>query len=172
MIRDQRTMTPGRGLRTAADVRAAWKRESNRGFEERDGAVGLLDARALPPLTAYVNHGRWLADCAACTGAVAGWPEHEYGCCLSCGRVWTITYPSDAGTVETLLEPRPTANRNYDPRKGETVDMLVRENELFLIHSPAALSAFDAVVLDGGTGDLSAAVREQLPVRKVESEHG
>ena len=114
-------MTPGRGLRTPKDVQAAWRKERP-----------LLDARELPALPAYVNEGRWVADCAACPGGIAGWPEHNLGACLSCGRVWTITYPQDIDRVEALLADRPLRNRNYEPHKGETLATLESENRLFL----------------------------------------
>ena len=133
MIHDQRSMLAGTHPRSVTEVRESWKRWGwANGFSERDGATTLLDATGLPPLVGYVNQGRWVADCASCRGGVAGWPEHELGACLSCGRVWRITYPENTPAIEALLGPRPLRNRNFDPRKGETVESLEEENRLFL----------------------------------------
>ena len=133
MIDDQRSMLAGTHPRTVAEVRESWTRWGlANGFSERDGATNLLDATPLGPLVAYVNQGRWVADCGSCPGGMAAWPEHELGACLSCGRVWRIVFPEDVAAVETLLEDRPARNRNFDLRKGETLQSLTDENRLFL----------------------------------------
>ena len=46
--------------------------------------------------------------------------------------MWRITYPENIAALEALLGPRPLRNRNFDPRKGETVESLEEENRLFL----------------------------------------
>ena len=78
---------------------------------------------------AYVNHGRWVADCPLCPSAQVvdrGCPEMW---CPQCepGGWFTVVFPEDASAIEVVLDMRPRINnRNWVP--GETVEDLVREN--------------------------------------------
>jgi len=94
-------------------------------------------ARDAPPAVAYVNHGRWVADCPTdgCGGALD--VAHDlpgFWCpyCLNAnagGRWRVIAWPSgrDEREIETALAARPhAANANWWP--WETVDGLRLEN--------------------------------------------
>lgn len=73
---------------------------------------------------AYVNHDRWVADC-ACNGAELVTPGHKM-LCGSCGAESEVVFPDAPAEIEALLEKRPTLNRNWKP--GETVDDLQAQN--------------------------------------------
>lgn len=84
------------------------------------------------PLTAYLNHGRWLVKC-ECGGAELAWDEGRF-LCMSC---WNAAhghqfrpsaYPAERERIETLLNKRPVVNQNWRP--GEAVELLEAENDL------------------------------------------
>ena len=96
---------------------------------------------------AYVNHGRWVADCAVCPSALlvkplvgdvwpqgdpkAGqrWSKADPFVCqdVLCGAVSELVWPDELGPVEALLRERPQpSNRNWHP--GETAGDLLAEN--------------------------------------------
>lgn len=78
-------------------------------------------------LTAYVNHGRWVADCPACNGGILAPNPGSTAPCLDCGRLYTVDYPARRDRIEGLLLVRPREeNRNWRP--GETPAMLEAEN--------------------------------------------
>ena len=80
-------------------------------------------------LRAYVNHGRWVADCPACNGGVLGPNPQDGGTapCLDCGHLYTIAYPQEWRAIQALLVRRPRMeNRNWRP--GETCALLRAEN--------------------------------------------
>ncbi len=83
---------------------------------------------------AYVNHGRWVADCPFCSGAeeMATLPMSFF--CHACqmaavqGQAIPALFPApaEAESIERVLAIRPVPNRNWVP--GETVDQLRAEN--------------------------------------------
>ncbi len=81
------------------------------------------------PVTAYVNHGRWIADCGMCRTPMFVRPEWPLACCPQCGaRYAAVAFPPDIAALTTLLCRRPDPeNQNWQP--PETVDDLRRENE-------------------------------------------
>lgn len=121
MIRDQRTMLGARRLSTPADVRAFWQAYASR--------LGVPLVPQDTAVVAYVNESRWVADCPACNGGMAAWPENAQACCLDCGGVYTLTFPpaSDIAKAAAVLEARPTAARNWRPER-EKIAALVAEN--------------------------------------------
>lgn len=77
-------------------------------------------------LSAYANHGRWVADC-VCGGAEIVAPDRPM-VCGSCGRRCQVDWPDGWQRAEALLDARPEpATRNWYPA-SETVDALVAEN--------------------------------------------
>lgn len=131
---DQRMMSGPAIHSSAAEVEAFWEAhaEDQRArngfmFAERRGATDF-DRSALP-LDAYVNHGRWVADCPICNGGIALWKEHESGCCLDCGTIYSrISWPSkkDIELVEETLVKQPIyEERNWKP-SVETAKQLVK----------------------------------------------
>jgi hypothetical protein len=92
------------------------------------------------PVLAYVNHGRWVADCVdpLCGGALCVDREYPYYLCVTCGNArqdgaWLrVTFPEDADAIEALLLRRPArdgweaTNRNWLP--GTTLEELEAEN--------------------------------------------
>ncbi len=85
-------------------------------FEIHDGAS----------IDAYVNHGRWVADC-ACNGAELVAPDQQM-LCGSCGARNTVKFPppKTKGKLETVLGARDPHSQNWSP--DETVDELVAQN--------------------------------------------
>jgi hypothetical protein len=78
------------------------------------------------PIDAYVNHGRWVADC-ACNGAELVAPDQEM-VCGSCGARNTVTFPGPKTRekIEAALKVRPPLRQNWYP--DETVDELIAQN--------------------------------------------
>jgi hypothetical protein len=75
---------------------------------------------------AYVNHGRWVADC-ACNGGELVAPG-ERMLCGSCGAWNTVTFPGPKTrtNIEAALQLRPPFHQNWYP--DETVDELTAQN--------------------------------------------
>jgi hypothetical protein len=76
-----------------------------------------------------------VADCAGgpdgrCAGGIACWPDHETGCCLDCGTIYTIRFPEadEIQEAASALAARPAENRNWRPDRGETAKTLRGEN--------------------------------------------
>ncbi len=84
-----------------------------------------------PPLLAYINHGRWLADC-ECKGAELVFDEGLL-VCLSCFnkahgyQPRRVAFPEERLAIEALLERRPLENQNWRP--GESLAQLQAEND-------------------------------------------
>jgi len=87
---------------------------------------------------AYVNHGRWVADCPdqECHGAedtlpspitgVIGLNRHRM-ICTNCGRTWPVEWPMTADMIVAVLMQRPRKdNRHWWP--WESVEDLLVEN--------------------------------------------
>jgi hypothetical protein len=97
-------------------------------------AVPVLIHRHHGAVSAYINHGRWVADCGYehCRNAL----QLEYGdpgfLCLGsggCGRAFDVVWPSPemARTIVGILVHRPAVyTRNWLP--GETLTELMIEN--------------------------------------------
>lgn len=89
-------------------------------------------------VVAYVNHGRWIAECPDCAGAQIVSEKERRFWCLNCGNAtvnfaWRhVRMPQKRTAIETKLVLRPAARsdravtRNWLP--GETVEDLQREN--------------------------------------------
>ena len=75
---------------------------------------------------AYINHGRWVADC-ACNGGELVAPD-ETMLCGSCGARNTVKFPGlkTRKKIEAALGLREPFNQNWQP--DETVDGLVAQN--------------------------------------------
>lgn len=86
-----------------------------RGMRSQDGAGTV---------TAYVNHGRWVADC-PCGGAELI-VENEPMLCGSCAHSRMVVWPADVEAIESMLEVRDDRNQNWQP--GQTVEVLEAEN--------------------------------------------
>lgn len=132
------------GAPSHEDLPARWAQAVAAANEQRS-------ARSLPPIelrevgatvAAYVNHGRWVADC-LCNGGMAVSPEYPQCACLDCGRVYDVAVPDakaiDAATV--LLERRPEPFRNWRPAI-EAVAVLQAENAAHGL-DPACNVSFD-----------------------------
>ncbi len=92
-----------------------------------------LDEKA-PPAVAYVNHGRWVADCpSGCGGAMLLDVDMPFMCgeCFNAelGGQWRrVEWPNDRLKIEFYLERRVLAHTaNWRPQ--ETIEMLKAENE-------------------------------------------
>lgn len=88
-----------------------------------------IDAQSL---VAYVNLGRWVADCPECNNGIMVHPD-RHGWCCNCGNSTVgglsrrVRWPADIFRIEAVLEMRPApANRNWYPH--ETVNELVHES--------------------------------------------
>jgi hypothetical protein len=100
-----------------------------------DKVLGAV-AAAVPPVVAYVNHGRWVVDCECGDAGVVdpGQPDRGFFCfgcynIIHTGLPRRVAYPVDEvrGRVEALLLARPDlGTRNWSP--AETVEDLAIEN--------------------------------------------
>lgn len=133
-LRDSRDMTGGSLHTTPSEVRASWRvyvdelRLRGRGFPNRpDGELELLELD--DELVAYVNAGRWVADC-PCGAGVACWPAMREACCYDCGTIRPVAFPPARerakGEAVLLLRENPDA-MHWKPQT-ETVDDLKLEN--------------------------------------------
>ena len=111
-------------------------------YREMLAAVGATYGLTLPastavaatPMDAYINHGRWVAECGNCETAVVVDDGDLFFWCPRCGSgdVWTpIALPSDRSDIEAQLLRRngwrgTGKTRNWVP--GETVADLIAEN--------------------------------------------
>lgn len=85
-----------------------------------------------PPAAAYVNHGRWVAECPhGCGSAQVVSPNDPRFFCTACrnrGGGWSpVTFPKDRDAIEAALSQRPPRNANWLP--GEPVKRLLEENK-------------------------------------------
>lgn len=92
--------------------------------------VGFSD-RVVGSAPAYVNLGRWVADCPACRGGIAVSPDWPLCCCLDCGRIYEALIPDDAqiAAATELLERRAKHEQNWYPA-DEPIRLLQAENDL------------------------------------------
>lgn len=94
-----------------------------------DAAEGEAEA------IAYVNDGRWVVDCPACSSAQLAAHSDRRFFCTEChnaaiGGAWrAVRWPpaNQLNAVEAELELRPERNRHWRP--GQSVDDLRAENE-------------------------------------------
>ncbi len=88
----------------------------------------LLDDTTI--VYAYVNHGRWLANCPVCNGGIPVHPTWNEGGCADCGTWFArIEVPVNWSQIEEILSVRKPANQNWDT--GETIERLRSENIRF-----------------------------------------
>lgn len=82
------------------------------------------------PVSARVNHGRWIVPCVNCRTATAlTHPAWRLACCGDCGCVLTnVLFTNDWSAIEGVLLERPDrATQNWLP--AETLADLAREND-------------------------------------------
>jgi len=129
VLKDQRDIYGGT---TPAEVRHRWATILARGNTERQarGMTPVALVADLRPVAAYVNHGRWVADCPECGGGVGAWPANLEGACLDCGHVYGVTFPAGCDRAEEILRSRPPQNRHWRPDHGETLTDLATENQM------------------------------------------
>lgn len=99
-----------------------------------------LDADTNPDpateINAYVNHGRWIAECPDCCNAQLACKTDPRFLCNECGNVavgklWrTVLFPPNTTGIEALLQNRPVANQNWVP--GETPAQLATDNLMIM----------------------------------------
>jgi hypothetical protein len=78
-------------------------------------------------LTAYVNDGRWLADCPHCGSGIIIGPVWTVAICLGCySRYASPPMPAEREAIEAALSDRPQAAQNWRP--FESVAGLIAEN--------------------------------------------
>lgn len=88
---------------------------------------GITTHRRTEPVTAYVNDGRWVADCPCGSGIllVPGW---ALGTCFECGGIAAIVWPSEKEIVAidaALGERAKRSTMNWTPE--ESVESLQLE---------------------------------------------
>jgi hypothetical protein len=94
--------------------------------------AGLARRRDQRTVAAYVNHGRWVADCPECRGGIACWDQLPSGTCPDCGGEYEVKWPAPevrAAAEAVLLGRAKRWHRNWWPGT-ETVGWLRTENEL------------------------------------------
>lgn len=93
------------------------------------------DSQIIGTVNAYVNHGRWIAECpvSSCGGAVIADPVDLLFICYQCGKGWyNVIFPPFKTGIERLLLLRPRVGnhpktRNWLPT--QTLADLIRENQ-------------------------------------------
>lgn len=121
------------------------RRDRSRGWRALSAGLDVANidaARAarspLAPAVAYVNHGRWVADCPAsgCGGAMLLLDGADFLCgtCFNVdavGRPRAVSWPSDRAAIEAVLRVRPLPTQmNWRP--GEKVESLAVENAILM----------------------------------------
>jgi hypothetical protein len=169
-ILDQRVMTGARPLRTAEGVRQAWQTWSaTEGFirhGRRELSAELVDTGLT--IKAYVNEGRWVADCPLCAGGIATWPANPDAACLQCGSVYRVEHPSPeiVREAEAALFARPVRNRHWVP-EAETTQDLRHDNIRRGFRPRAEGFALDQVPPPPSVGKI---IREQFSDEPAEAE--
>lgn len=80
-------------------------------------------------ITAFVNQGRWMADCFWCMNSCLTRPDWGVAFCAECGAKYgqgKVTFPEDHEEATKILLERPMTNRNWT---GETLEALRQENK-------------------------------------------
>lgn len=137
MIKDSRQMY-GYAATTPEEVRAAWSEYVAEKF--RRGQVPFAEDAAVTGfrhsdkrLRAYINEGRWVADCPRCNSGIAVWVGMPDAACYDCGRVFSdIKFPKEAERLRAenvLLKRESLTNMCWDP-DTESVADLKAENAL------------------------------------------
>ena len=117
---------------------------------------------AVDPVRAYVNHGRWVADCIRpyCGGAELLRPRQTVLQCGNCQLVAPVEWPPDAAEIWQALTERPVPQtRNWFPGghplavrygvpHGQTPTELYAETAE---HSHEITSGGAPAALEGGT---------------------
>ncbi len=78
-------------------------------------------------MQAYVNHGRWVADCTNCNGGILATADHVI--CPDCAFEFDLVFSNDREEGERVLSYRSLVNQNWRP-DTETVEDLKAENVL------------------------------------------
>jgi hypothetical protein len=144
-FRDQRVMVGVERVEDAhgspEDVERAWAEWARvHGLPSRrrlgDHSVDLRRSRK--KLYAGIEGGKWITACPECNGGVPCWPFHRKGCCLDCGTIYAIDYPTieEVARISELLRGRPVAQQNYMPHRGDTVESLAVENDVYQFTRP------------------------------------
>lgn len=115
------------GVESVEDVAQRWAIEAERVNAARAArGLALIELHDVDAtVAAYVNHGRWVADC-LCGGGLACWPDHPRAACFDCGAVYGVSFPSastmtDAANALALRRP---ANQNWSPSAETPSDLL------------------------------------------------
>jgi hypothetical protein len=83
---------------------------------------------------AYINHGRWVIDCAWCQKGVLTRPDWGVANCIECGARYpagTIAFPDDP-SIQHLLLLRPVVETQNWDNKQTAADLLKENEELSL----------------------------------------
>lgn len=90
------------------------------------------------PTKAYVNHGRWIADCVWCGTGMLTRPDWGIACCGECGARYSASqlhFPERYDAIEKILLRRVRRDQqNWDDRQN--VDELKKENQLPEVLTP------------------------------------
>lgn len=103
----------------------------------------MTDVMNQQPALAYVNFGRWVADCPqGCGNAYGVTPDQMHFMCetpYGCGHITTLKWPHNAREIWNVLMARPMPKtRNWFPKNhplairsgcpdGQTVEELLAE---------------------------------------------
>ncbi len=101
----------------------------------RDRPLVLTREVSNKTLRARINHSRWVVNCPHCNSAEFLFGDKRFFC-TECkneamdGKLYKIVMPKNKPQIETLLEPRPIFNRNW--QYPETIEDLAEENKLHI----------------------------------------
>lgn len=72
-------------------------------------------------LVAYVNGGRWVADCPNCAAGISLHRDWAAALCFGCGASYAaalVEWPDDFEAIEGELALRPLVNQNWFPHES------------------------------------------------------
>lgn len=125
--------------------RAPFRQFHENKWLERQGSTPPEMQRPEGTVYAYVNHGRWIAECpSGCGHAIVASISNPYFLCTICGpktndgKWFRVAFPANRTEIETVLLSRPrdrsvpvsmpymVKTRNW--KRGESVEDLRKEN--------------------------------------------
>ena len=76
-------------------------------------------------VSAYINEGRWVADCPNCNGGMLTSPVVAVCFCHDCGTIYEAMHPDPESVsgAEKVLANRPVRNRNWYPDREDVADL-------------------------------------------------
>lgn len=121
-IYGQAVRTPG-DLVPHAEAHAA--RRVERGRTPYENSARQAPSPTGGQAVAYVNEGRWVADCPECNAGIGVHVDAPVVVCLDCGGVSDVVVPDARARAEAdrVLGRRPVVNQGWRPDREDLTDL-------------------------------------------------